>query len=342
MGGRAQPSLNRPWRWRWRTEFLSFSHRCNQECYRCELSASCSTHPLHSHDQPLKTNPVQRGTLTLYPDHTRGLLRPFLLANGARARKICAQFMALAEREVRALWQQVRAEFGERHARTIESLERRFEQARPWLGTDEPVSKERKWLLGAYSSHEFSLEAAALFNPSLVPHPDQSQLSPGSLRFILSLRATGEGHISSITFRTGGLDAHGAVTITPADPGLPEPAQAPNASYEKSVFERKLREMGSAPALGAVLRALAEDSGRMESYPNLSRFSQSGGWPRGRVRPRPRVCVLPNSEVRVKLASQSKRPGGRLDSRAVIRWRAGGITAAREPVPSCRRHQPEA
>jgi predicted GH43/DUF377 family glycosyl hydrolase len=192
----------------------------------------------------VKTTTVQRTNLTLHPDRTRVLLRPFLLPNDARARKICAQVMALSDDEVHALWERVQAEFGERHAKTIEFLQRRFEQARPCLRGAQPLSQERQLLLGAYFSHEYSLEAAALFNPSIVPHPDQSDLSPGMLRFILSLRATGEGHISSITFRTGFLDVQGGITINPPTRYCLEPAQAPNASYEKGVFERKLRELG--------------------------------------------------------------------------------------------------
>ena len=68
---------------------------------------------------------------------------------------------------------------------------------------DEELSEQRRLLIGSYFLAEYSLESAALFNPSIVPHPDQSGLPPGALRFILSLRATGEGHISSITFRAG-------------------------------------------------------------------------------------------------------------------------------------------
>ena len=180
----------------------------------------------------------------LHPDRTRVLLRPFLLPNEPRARVICAQVMALAESDVHALWGQVQADFGERHAQTREFLRRRFEQARHCLDTDETLSEERELLLGAYFSHEYSLEAAALFNPSIVPHPDQSDLPPGSLRFILSLRATGEGHISSITFRTGVLDAQGRITVNPPTRYCLEPAQVPSASYEKGLFERKLRELG--------------------------------------------------------------------------------------------------
>jgi predicted GH43/DUF377 family glycosyl hydrolase len=194
----------------------------------------------------LKNTIVQRTKVTLHPDRRRVLLRPFLLPNEPRARTICAQVMALPESEVHTLWEQVQAEFGERHAKTREFLRRRFEQARPCLRTDKKLSKERQLLLGAYFSHEYSLEAAALFNPSIVPHPDQSDLPPGSLRFILSLRATGEGHISSITFRTGFLDAQGGITINAPTRYCLEPAQVPNASFERTLFERKLRELGLA------------------------------------------------------------------------------------------------
>ncbi len=106
---------------------------------------------------------VQRTNVVLHPDRTRVLLRPFLLPNEARARKIFAQVMALPESEVRAVWEQVQVEFGERHAKIREYLRRRFEQARPCLHTDETLSSERELLLGAYFSHEYSLEAAALF-----------------------------------------------------------------------------------------------------------------------------------------------------------------------------------
>ena len=192
----------------------------------------------------MKTATVQRSQVILHPDRSRVLLRPFLLPSDPRAVRICAQVMALPETEVHTLWQQVKMEFGERHAKTRDFLKTRFEQVRPCLHTDENLSEERQLLLGAYFSHEYSLEAAALFNPSIVPHPDQSDLPPGALRFILSLRATGEGHISSITFRTGLLDARSNITINAPTRYCLEPEQVPNASYENSVFERKLQELG--------------------------------------------------------------------------------------------------
>src|SRR5579862_3888591 len=187
---------------------------------------------------------IQRSNVILHPDRTRVLLRPFLGANDRRAINLCAQVMAIPESEVHALLQQVRAEFGDRHVKIDEFLKRRFNRVCPSLQTNVQPSEERELLLGAYFSHEYSLEAAALFNPSIVPHPDQSDLPPGSLRFILSLRATGEGHISSVTFRTGFLDAKTNITINEPTRYNLEPEQAPSLTYEKDLFERKLKELG--------------------------------------------------------------------------------------------------
>src|SRR4029077_16223660 len=89
----------------------------------------------------------------------------------------------------------------------------RFEQLRRHLLTDQNPSENRRMLIGAYFTQEYSLESAALFNPSMVWHPDQSGLPPGSRRFLLSLVATGEGHISSITFRSGTVDSECRITM---------------------------------------------------------------------------------------------------------------------------------
>src|SRR5437879_4880069 len=147
----------------------------------------------------MKQVTLRRTNITLHPDRRRVLARPFYPTTDERAIRICAQVMALPDGQVRDLLKEVEADFGERHIKIREFLRRRFHQVRSWLLTDQKLSEERELLIGAYFTHEYSLEAAALFNPSLVPHPDQSDLPAGSLRFILSLRATGEGHISSIT-----------------------------------------------------------------------------------------------------------------------------------------------
>jgi predicted GH43/DUF377 family glycosyl hydrolase len=192
----------------------------------------------------MTTVDVRRTELVLRPDRARVLLRPFLDPRDRRAARICEQVLSLSEVEVKATWAEVESEFGDRHPKVREFLRRRCAQFRRHVRIDREVSEERELLLGAYFSHEYSLEAAALFNPSIVPHPDQSGVAPGSLRFVLSLRATGEGHISSVTFRSGRLDGAGGITIDPTERYCFEPAQVPNPSYEKRLFERKLQELG--------------------------------------------------------------------------------------------------
>ena len=215
--------------------------------------------PNLSLDHPMKTINLHRTNLSLQPDRTRVLARPFRLMSDQRSVKICARVMALPESEVHSLLEQVLAEFGERHPKVCEFLKRQFDEVRPYLLNGQKLSEERELLLGGYFTHEFSLEAAALFNPSIVPHPDQSGLPPGSLRFILSLRATAEGHISSITFRTGLLDANNNITVdTPTRFSL-EPMQVSNAIYEKGLFQRKLQELGLAGGFNEqVLKCLGD------------------------------------------------------------------------------------
>jgi predicted GH43/DUF377 family glycosyl hydrolase len=187
---------------------------------------------------------IRRTSTRLLPDRSRVLVRPFKLTSEQRAINLCARVMSLSDEAVHKLLAEVTAEFAERHQQMRDLLKARFEQIKSYLLTNQRLSEDRKLLLGAYFTHEYSLEAAALFNPSIVPHPDQSNLPEGALRFIVSLRATGEGHISSVTFRTGVVDAERNITINTPTRFLTEPRQVPSASYEKALFERKLYELG--------------------------------------------------------------------------------------------------
>jgi predicted GH43/DUF377 family glycosyl hydrolase len=214
----------------------------------------------------VKTVAIKRTKVLLRPDPARVLLRPFNPTTEQRCIKICARVLALSESEVNALLQEVMAEFGERHIEIRRFLKRRFQQVRPYLLTDEALSEQRELLIAAYFTHEYSLEAAALFNPSIVPHPDQSELPPGALRFVLSLRATGEGHISSVTFRTGILDVKGNIAVNEPTRYCLEPEQVPNASFEKQLFERKLHELGLA---GDFSRELLQNLGNFFTLDEL-------------------------------------------------------------------------
>eukprot|EP01042_Synura_sphagnicola_P014930 gene14930-18889_t len=93
--------------------------------------------------------------------------------------------------------------FNGRHRNLLERFEARAEEMEEVFTTHREFSRTQRQLVGSYFLHEYSFEAAALFNPSIVPHPDQSDAPPGGRRFVLSLRAVGEGHISSLTFRSG-------------------------------------------------------------------------------------------------------------------------------------------
>ncbi len=152
--------------------------------------------------------------------------------------------MALSDAETNALLSEVCSEFSKRHQHIGQAFLERSDEVRHEIGVTGDLSQERRKLIGSYFLAEYSLEAAALFNPSMVHHPDQSGLTAGDLRFILSLRATGEGHISSITFRTGILHADGGIEVEKPQGFLVEPRQIPNPLYEKGLFSRTLLELG--------------------------------------------------------------------------------------------------
>lgn len=181
---------------------------------------------------------------SLTPDRSRVLLRPFYPSTDDIAQRIIARVLALPDEEVTRLLALVLGDFESRHEQLEQFFRNRFAHVRQLLGGTWEASAERQALLGAHFTHEYSPESAALFNPSIVLHPDQGELPKGAARFILSLRATGEGHISSITFRKGVVSAHHRITLTPAVPYVTEPERVPNALYEKALFARKLQELG--------------------------------------------------------------------------------------------------
>jgi len=187
---------------------------------------------------------LKRAATILKPDQSRVLLRPFNPGDSERDGGIVGRIMSLPEGQVGALLDGISAEFSKRHQEIRKVFLERFEQVRELLSADEEISEERRLLIGSYFLAEYSLESAALFNPSIVPHPDQTDLPPGALRFILSLRATGEGHISSVTFRTGIIHPDQRIEVLTPSGFLTEPRQIPNPLYEKALFGRKLSELG--------------------------------------------------------------------------------------------------
>jgi len=158
--------------------------------------------------------------------------------------KIIARIMALDTMQVDVELEGVMREFHGRHLNAHRYFLRRFEQVREYLLTDSEPSESRCLLIGAYFTMEYSLECAALFNPSMVWHPNQSGLTNKDRRFIISMRATGEGHLSSITFRSGVIDENYNIGMDPVSQYVAAPELVPDAAYEVELFRRKLQEVG--------------------------------------------------------------------------------------------------
>jgi predicted GH43/DUF377 family glycosyl hydrolase len=188
--------------------------------------------------------PLKRSRTVLRPDPARVLLRRFEPGDARRMSGIIERIMAVPEASVGGLLKQVWSDFSERHLSLKQRFLDRFDELEELLPAGAAISDQRRLLIGSYFLSEYSLESAALFSPSMVPHPDQTGLPPGALRFVLSLRATGEGHISSITFRSGIVYSDLRIELDPAGSLLTEPRQVANKVYEGPLFQRKLWELG--------------------------------------------------------------------------------------------------
>jgi predicted GH43/DUF377 family glycosyl hydrolase len=189
---------------------------------------------------------VKRTGVVLRPNNSRVVFRPFEFTNEERILKVIGRIMALSEAAVDGLLDEVMQQFRGRHQRIRDFFLLRFNQVKQYLLTDLDVSGNRQLLIGSYFAQEYALESAALFNPCMIWHPDQSGLRENCRRFILSLRATGEGHISSITFRSGVVDAQNNVCIDEPTRYVTAPEAVPDARYDKALFRHKLFELGLA------------------------------------------------------------------------------------------------
>ena len=185
-------------------------------------------------------------------DKRRVITRPFLPDNEEHLKSVLDRVLGLSDTEVSRLLSEVMADFSNRHRDVMRAFETHYSMASEHLD-GRPVSDERRLLIGAYFTKEYSVEAAALFNPSMVPHPDQSGLSPGECRIIVSLRATGEGHVSSIGFRSGMIDAGGEITIDPVSRYVATPEIISTPVYDKHTFDLKLSEMGVHNDISAIV-----------------------------------------------------------------------------------------
>lgn len=162
----------------------------------------------------------------------------------SRATGVLSRILAMPEQAVRAALEHVRTEYLGRHRDLSGILRANYDQIAHRIPSGDPLTDERKALLGATFTNEYSIEGAALFNPSIVAHPDQSDLPTGAVRFVMSLRAVGEGHVSSIEFRTGVWGPGHTLSFDDPGPHVEQGAIA-RTRHDREVFADRLREEGA-------------------------------------------------------------------------------------------------
>ncbi|MCK5440308.1 MAG: response regulator [Maribacter sp.] len=181
------------------------------------------------------------------PDPKRVIVRFFMPGGESRAKKIVNRINAMSEDDTLQVLNQTLRDFSSRHRNITRIFLKHFEKVSflfDELGLElDQFSTERKLLIGAYFTHEYSIESAAFFNPSMVEDPDQSHLKEGQKRIIVSFRATGEGHVSSIGFRGAVLDKDNNLEFRPVSKLVDGAETIQLHEYKKADFIQKLSDM---------------------------------------------------------------------------------------------------
>jgi predicted GH43/DUF377 family glycosyl hydrolase len=199
----------------------------------------------------MKSIQIKRTQHQILPDVRRVLAKPYLpgeetlLPGTSRAAQLVTRILAIPESQVAELNAEISSRFENRHYGFSQILERHFDLIADHIPAGTHVSDERRALIGAYFTHEYAVEAAALFNPSIVLAPDQRGVPRGAKRFVMSLRAVGEGHLSSIEFRTGVLEADGGMILAATSSNLVTGRRTPPTEFDKAHFSAKLTELGA-------------------------------------------------------------------------------------------------
>ncbi|RZM28962.1 MAG: glycosidase [Pedobacter sp.] len=185
---------------------------------------------------------IERKPVKVYPDPKRVIAR-FFFNGDERALEVVKRVMELSDKEVFEIISPLLQEYSKRHRNITKILTRHCKKIKRIIESAEvdfdDLDKYRRLLLGSYFTHEYSIESAAFFNPSMVDDPDQSDLVEGERRVIISFRAVGEGHISSVVFRRALIDRDHNITVIPAGNYIDEAEVIKNAVYNKKLFLKK-------------------------------------------------------------------------------------------------------
>ena len=228
---------------------------------------------------------IKRKKKKITGDSSRVITKLHLPDGPYRMLKIIQRIVDLPDATAENLLEQIMLDFSERHRDIKRVFGLHLNKVKDIVPWDIEISKTKGALIGAYFTMEYSIESAALFNPSIIPHPDQSQLDKGSMRFIMSLRATGEGHVSSIVFRSGRLDQDNTILFDPISDYVKTPDIRLDPDYDRHLFQLKLDEMEACNEITAYLldhlpeiftyNELSEKIGILTSQPIFSEARQN-------------------------------------------------------------------
>ncbi|MFQ6004927.1 MAG: glycoside hydrolase family 130 protein [Woeseia sp.] len=186
---------------------------------------------------------VKRRSTLLNAESSRVITRPHIPGDKARTKSLINRVSKLNVDDVHNLLEAVLQDFSGRHRNFREALQRNFDRIAEHVPKRISLSSEQQLLLGTYFTAEYSVESAALYNPSIVSHPDQKGVEKGSQRFVMSFRATGEGHVSSIEFRSGIVDEHHDIYFDPVSQYVATPEMHTDPVYDRLHFRRKIDEI---------------------------------------------------------------------------------------------------
>jgi len=222
-------------------------------------------------------------SLRLQADASRVVVRPFHVPvdpdnpGKGRVGRIIEQVLALDEAQAEDALELVLRDFEQRHWQTRAVFNQRYAQIARAVGLNGQISAIKHQLIGAYFCHEYSYAAAALMNPSVVPHPDQSGLSPGSQRIIMSLRAVGEGHISSIAFREGILSPGPEFDLAPEPPFATAASLAPGDHPSTAAGTVEVHRHEDSNISGTVLFPITREQAKGLEDLRLVQFTHDDG-----------------------------------------------------------------
>ncbi|CAM3306456.1 DUF377 domain-containing protein [Flavobacterium longum] len=190
---------------------------------------------------------IERKPVKVIPDSKRVIAR-FFFNGDERAVALIKKVLSLSKEATFAIVSPLLQDFSKRHRNITRKLQRHCEKVSQYIreagANPDELDEYTRLLIGSYFTHEYSIESAAFFNPSIVEDPDRSNLEDGQQRVILSFRAVGEGHVSSVVFRRAMIDRHNNIMVMPAGNYIDEAERVRNAVYQKRLFIRKGEDEG--------------------------------------------------------------------------------------------------